>query len=254
MCVNISVPDGIYPGDEFLVELSDGFAFYVLAPEGVGPGEMLTVEVPVDENACMDEQRCAGRGCGEGFGGSRRVSREVPLLPTGGAGVGMGDEERLDDTSPRDVISSNFEPKASHAPRSGKKGLLRSPSAARMQSPPPTLQPQPRVGKYLQDQLVEVERNDGSWSRATVQEHEAFGDTYTVRLADRTGRIKYFVEADELRPIRCGCFVAGRRVLIGRGSECASVDDFDEETSTYTVRLPDGRMRMYILEEEMREV
>ena len=32
--VDVSVPDGIGPGDEFLVELCDGFQFYVMAPAG----------------------------------------------------------------------------------------------------------------------------------------------------------------------------------------------------------------------------
>ena len=44
---------------------------------------------------------------------------------------------------------------------------------------------------------VEVLRNDGNWTLATVTDYDELGGTYTVTLAD--GRCKYFVEESELR-------------------------------------------------------
>ena len=122
-----------------------------------------------------------------------------------------------------------------------------------------------------------------------MEEHDALGNTFTVRLLDGTERLKYFVEAEEIRAIRCGAFAAGRRVVLRTSgkkpggsdgsmraacagscagtssseSTCdasracgvvAHVDDFDEETETYTVRLLDGRARYYVEQEELREV
>ena len=70
-------------------------------------------------------------------------------------------------------------------------------------------------------------------------------------------RLKYFVEDSELRALRCGAFAAGRRVLLlSQGAEApvGSVEAFDEESDSYTVRLLDGRMRFYVMVDEMKEI
>ena len=46
-------------------------------------------------------------------------------------------------------------------------------------------------------QPVEVLRNDGNWTLATITDYDEHGMTYSVALVD--GRCKYFVEEDDLR-------------------------------------------------------
>ena len=106
-------------------------------------------------------------------------------------------------------------------------------------------------------QVIEVERNSGTWSRAGIEEYDEGGDTYTVQLLDGTGRYKYFVEVCEIRTLRCGAFVAGRRVQLVSGAArgaAGHVDDFDEETDSYSVRLLDGRLKCYLTADELQEV
>ena len=81
-----------------------------------------------------------------------------------------------------------------------------------------------------------------------------------MRLCDGTGRLKYFVEVSELRAVRCGAFCCGRRVRVGppgaRDAVVAHVEEFDDESGTYTVRLlgEGAGCRYFLLEDDLREV
>lgn len=44
---------------------------------------------------------------------------------------------------------------------------------------------------------VEVMRSDGLFTLATIVDYDAGGRTYTIRVSD--GRLKHFVDEDELR-------------------------------------------------------
>lgn len=46
---------------------------------------------------------------------------------------------------------------------------------------------------------AQVYRTDGSWAPATIDDYDEKSGTYTMRLED--GRMKYFVEADEVKPL-----------------------------------------------------
>ena len=46
--VEVVVPDGVFAGEEFLVEF-DGQQFNIAVPEGCGPGDPIQVEVPISK-------------------------------------------------------------------------------------------------------------------------------------------------------------------------------------------------------------
>jgi hypothetical protein len=279
--VDVSVPPGVAPGQEFLVTLDDGFDFYVVVPDGVGPGDCLSVEVPpppplpdseeertppetpprsrrVSRDDVTVHSRYGSRRtsreldamvCSHGsHHGSRRVSRELPLpeLPQPDWSAAMSPSGQRAAKLRSAVLAARL-------PSPGT--LSRSPTASKL----PTLAvwPQPPVGRFFHGQVVEVERSSGAWSNASIEEHDEGGDTYTVKLPD--GRLKYFVEANEVRAVRCGAFAAGRRVLLsmaGAGAKGtpAHVEGYDDESATYSVRLLDGSLRPYVTDDELQEV
>ena len=209
--VDVTVPFDATPGSEFLVELADGARFFVATPEGCVPGDMITIEVPPMTE--VDENE-----------------------PPTGAQTPLGGHY-----ASRDSLDAAV----------GRSGGLRLNSEPRLNEPAVAVSPPAqKLGRYFECQILEVERSDGNCSRCSVEDYDELGDTYTVLLSD--GRRKYFVEDGALRQIRCGSFVAGAPVHLAQGGGLdGRVDAFDDESSTYTVRLADGRCRFYVEEDEL---
>ena len=220
--VEVTVPDGVAPGEQFLVEMSDGSSFWV--------------ELPAD---------CAEPAAG------LVLSVEVPAPEEDGMKVHPPEEDdgtqQCDDT-----FSTSDSEDAPHADAPGTAGPSRL--ARRTLG---ALQ-QPAIGRHFHGQGVNVYRTDGTWTRAFVVDHDDAGDTYTVRLPD--GRCKYFVQPDDLRASRVGEFEVGRRVALqaagpwaGRGDAraeeplLASIEDYDDETGSYTVLREDTQRRQYFV-------
>ena len=243
--VDVRVPAGVYPGDEFLIEAL-GSEFCVFCPQDAEPGSLITVSVPaasvgggddiMEEAATKQEPMADGK---LGASRHRKASRELPPGPPTPPGTKSSVRRRLSEAIQKAAAATGSTPAAAE------------PLSATGSTSPPPPPPELPLGRYFRGQIIEVERSDGSWTRASVEEHDVWGDTYTCRLPD--GRMKHFLEVSETRPIRCGAFLAGQRV-VARGV-MGEVDEFDEESGTYEVReTRSRRLLTYVEEGEVREV
>jgi len=165
--VNIIVPDGCYPGDEFTVEFN-GTSFNIAVPDGVEPGMEITVTVPAAEEAPAPAPAPEERG------GRKPVQnpdkyRDMNIPSYGGRGSSgaSSSKSRNQDWAPSTSLFSMGPPEGFGNP----------------------------AGDFHVGQLVQVTRNDGTWTYGKVMAHEEEGDTYSVMT--RAGA-KHFVERADL--------------------------------------------------------
>jgi len=170
LCVDVVVPDGCYPGDQFFVE-HEGTQFCVDVPDGCGPGSSMQVEVPLASDAAGPSE-----------------SRAV-VAAENAAAKAAADEVRSKQTRPASITVDG-------GPQEEKpKGKLTM-SLALVGGLSLNLA-LTAAAQFVVGEQVEVCRTDGTWSLAVVREFEEYGFTYTVELED--GRIKYMVEEEDLR-------------------------------------------------------
>lgn len=198
--LNVVVPDGCYPGDEIVVTHRNREQFFVIIPEGVGPGDMMYVDVPVEQPALKVEVNVpAGCFAGDSFNVDWDGHTFAVVVPDG---CGPEDLLTVDVSDP----PMNEEYKDTHNAEPPPPTATTPPAAA---AEPPTVKA-PELSddsdsdddaagaaKFGVGAPVECMRTDGSWTLATVVEYDENGCTYTVALAD--GRLKYFVEEEDLR-------------------------------------------------------
>ena len=279
--VDVVVPQNVAFGEEFLVQLESGESFYVVTPIGCAPGELLTVQVPpgstnaIDENMRPPSPNAMSSPCARDSPArpahsserSRRPSRDVCASyifsrPGHSRHASRDDlpsfHKWAEEENERAGITGSEFPFDSYIAPQRPASPPRHAALPQAPTPEPRADAQQTLGRFFFGAIVEVERNDGSKSRCSVEDHEDGGNTYSVRLLDGTGRCKHFVEDNELHAIRCGTFAAGRRVLLSElGAASAmlgTIDAFDADTCTYTVQLLDGRFRSCITDEEISEV
>jgi hypothetical protein len=200
----VSVPSGLSAGETFFVtlpqspplslapttDLSPSLAaptVEVIVPDECSAGELFVVTVETSQGPVDFEVRVPdGCSCGS------RLLVEVP--PHYAAGPAVPSTPPLIgscEAQARSVGSPNL-----HA--------LSTPSSFDMRpsSPPHELSGSESSADESRPTFplgapAEVLRTDGMWTLVTVVDHDQHGNTYTVRLAD--GRLKYFVEANDLR-------------------------------------------------------
>jgi len=199
--IEVGIPDGVGPGDEFLVEFN-GTQFNIGVPDGCGPGDMIQVEVP---------------------GAAPEPTAEPPAEPAAEPPEREMSNLRCSDTS---ASTSHAGRSSSKNEASSSRGGSSSSSYSKYSNeskynpfdydshykydPPPKWEPEPSVfdggfvlagehaepcGDFAVGQLVQVTRTDGSWTYGKIQEYDAGGDTYTVHT--KMGP-KYFVERADL--------------------------------------------------------
>jgi len=218
MSVEVIVPDGCQPGDQFLVQTEDGGEFNVVVPPDGFAGMALVVNLP-DQPARLLVDVVVPDGCypgdlfiveheghqfnvevPDGCGPGSAMQIEVPegtaddaemvrkaIAAENAEAKAVADEVRLKQrTAPSITVDGEDEKPKSKLTMSlslvGGLSLNLSLTAA---------------AKFQVGEQVEAYRSDGSWSLATVREFEEYGFTYTVELMD--GRMKYMVEEEELR-------------------------------------------------------
>lgn len=218
--VEIVVPDGCTAGMLFSVDWG-GVSYDVAVPDGVGPGETILIELPSLE---------------EGPGDTHQHL----------AALSLAEEPALDDGSGGCFLTQ-------HTPSLADTSLAPTGQTAELLSAVVS------GGKYAVQQVLEVCRSDGSWSQARVIDWEDRGDTYTVELLG-SGALKYMVESSYLRAGREGAMMRGALVEVVRRGVLypgGRVDEYDDETETYTVRRHDSGgsgLLFFVTDEEMRAV
>ena len=212
MSVEVAVPDGCCPGDEFAVDIS-GYdePFSVVVPDDGYPGMLLVVDIPPREVSVTIPDGISAGGQllveweGEQFsvqvpegcfpGDSILVS---PPVRSEGDSQQPQEEEEEPDHVPSALsacttgCSSSTKP--TFTPGAGGKGLNLNLALGNGLTLTLGLQTAP---KYPLGSRMEVLRSDGYWSPCTIRDYEWRGVTYTVELDDT--RLKYFVEEEDLR-------------------------------------------------------
>ena len=278
--VVVIVPEGLYPGDEFIIEVG-GREWTVDVPDGAYAGHEIEMILPLDDDSSssddtmyMEEEPLENslvvmvpEQCGPG---------DAFVVET----MGPSGESFTFETIVPDSCYGGMElvvqvpppPPPPPPPLSegkgdgGKRGeRLRAALAhaeggyddeLHVEDPDVTVLRESRVGHYSTFQKLEVYRSDGSWSRgATVEEYDEFGDTYTVRTSD--GRLKYMVEPPSLRSVRVGLGLSlGEAVLCSTraGKVYGHVDEYDDTENQYTVRLVSNGTYRIVIDDEIETV
>ena len=206
--VVVTIPLGVTAGQDMLVEAPDGRQLLVTIPLGLQPGDSMDVSIPRLHLAALQPDRSPQ-------GSPAWPPRlSLPSAPTQPAKPAELHTPHLPPPSPP---SAPLPPAAPPAPA----------PATRSSAPPPPPLPAPppasgggRVAERLlapelsdesDDEReedgakarfgvgspVEVMRSDGLFTLATVVEYDTCGRSYTIRVSD--GRLKHFVDEDELR-------------------------------------------------------
>ena len=76
--LEVTVPDGVGPGESFLVEAMHGLQFSVVVPDGCAPGSTMRVTMPAAADQVMSEAADAGAGSSTvathaSYGGEDRI-------------------------------------------------------------------------------------------------------------------------------------------------------------------------------------
>jgi len=182
----VTVPAGILPGADLLVEVGGG-EYYVTVPSNCVEGSTFVVLLPpATADAALDIEVIVPDGCtaGDTFIVQHERGEFAAVVPDG-CGPGSAVVISVPPASPQKLPLSPQRTEAASAPAAEE---LSGSSDSDTEEEKPTFP----IGLP-----VEVMRNDGNWTLVTVTEYDAGGDTYTVQLVD--GRLKYFVEPELLR-------------------------------------------------------
>jgi len=277
MCVE--VPAGLVSGDPFTVEAA-GQCFEICVPAGVGPGELIEVDLPVDEMQALTltaEQELAppllveiavpdgtGPGCeinvehdgqvfcvvvpdglypGDAFTvevPAQQAPTEMEAEPTG-----QQQRDRALTTLPLELPAAANEIASRYLAECDRAGAARGSTSV-------DVYPFHTDGSFDLMQVVQVYRSDGSWTPATVLTYDERGDTYDVEVEG--GQVKYMVETDCLQFIELGSFVKHQAVQVREGGVWvwARIEDFFKDPSAgifgsfvVVVELFDAQKRRY---------
>ena len=213
--LEVVVPDGCHGGDSIAVAAPDGSELIVTIPAGLGPGDRMVVAVP---NALSDDELfrvLIPDGCEAGS----EILIEAPdgqqLTVVVPDGLRAGDTMEVSVPRKEPPAPAERPPEPERVQQSPEQLMPAKPDAAagtvrkttdRVQAPELSDESEDdeevlphSSAKYPIGAPVEVLRNDGNWTLAAVRDYDVMGGSYTIELADNTGRLKYFVEAAELR-------------------------------------------------------
>ena len=212
--VDVEVPPGCGAGDELMVTTDSGsFAFTV--PDDYVAGSPVIVAVPpaleADDDALADS-----------------------YTPRAG-----GDEPRTRHPYPvfEDETSAAQAPAHSTPNRRSKRLTTEAACVEHDKPVPHVFEPQCKFWVNLE---VEVLRTDGRRTCATIQATNYSSGTYTIKTHD--GRMKYFVEEEDLAHLWAGKYRTGDavRVRFGQRERDARIAGHDDEDGTYSVIFADG--------------
>lgn len=202
--VDVAVPDGCFEGMEFTVTF-EGREFNITVPDGVSPGEMITVEVPPGPE---DDGRSPGLPKSPALRKSPLPAEEQPP-PKPKAPMDLKEIPAFRGAPSGAPSGQQKKPSASKylagldipAYRGPLKGVTHNSVNAHAKWEPASnlfdMGPDQGYGRPAGEfhigQLVQVERSNGTWTYAKMMDYDPSGDTYTVMT--KAGP-KYFVERD----------------------------------------------------------
>ena len=203
--MQVEIPAGLVPGDQMSVS-ADGGSFLVVVPDGCRGGDVLEVNLPVDDvpAAAATElvQVTIPNDCFAGdplsvqaaWGGVFEVVVPAGLLPGDVMEVELPTEEAASSEPGTDARADT--------PTSAEEAV---PSTAESEY----------AGLHKLGSRVSVLRTNGTYSPGTIRDYDYLSDTYTLELDG--GALKYLVDEDSIapldyRPAKAGEHFVGRRV------------------------------------------
>jgi len=213
----VTVPDGIFAGDEFVIEF-DGQQLSVVCPDGCQGGDAINLTVPAsggdtggdegappsvtvsvpegcypgDEFTVEFDGRSFNVGVPDGCGPGTELTVEVPPAESAPAPApAPAGRDRPSSSSQRDM---NIPPyRGGQRPGEKKKNSSDwAPSSSLFSMGPAEGFGNP-AGAYSVGQLVQVTRSDGSWTYGKIMDYDDLGDNYSVMT--KAGP-KYMVDPD----------------------------------------------------------
>ena len=180
--VDVCVPDGCFPGMEFTVSF-DGQEFNITVPDGVGPGEMMTVEVPSAAPAPPAQPSPAPEKKPPPKPKEQMKLAEIPDFRGAPSG------------KPKDKPAASKYLAGLDIPpfRGALKGVTSNSVNAHAKWEPASnlfdMGPDQGYGRAAGDfhigQLVQVERSNGTWTYAKIMDYDPSGDVYSVSAPRR---------------------------------------------------------------------
>ena len=191
--MTVVVPDGLRPGDEFLVSAHGG-EFTVTVPDGVYGGAAIDLDLPLPEGhcACSSSESAFvqqvvvtvpdGATSGQAFVVEFDGQEFEVIVP---AGLRPGDELEIE-LPTRGAPSPPVPPPP---PTAAQGGVGWDDWDCAWEAPPKgsapwaeAPEPAPYYGRYKIGEKVQVQRTSGAWSPAVIKEYDELSDTYTIEL------------------------------------------------------------------------
>ena len=226
--VQVTVPDGIQPGETFTVQLANGQEFSVVAPDGCPGGTLIELDVPQTESAPQNADTMVvtvpdGVGPGDAIRVSSGTVEFDVVIPDG---VGPGDSLE---------VNLPVSPPPSPPPSGGR---VSRQQAAQIAAETTDV----HVG-----QEVQVNEPGGKRLLGTVVEVMDGAELlYRIKLQG-SGLMRTVSEYD-IKVLRTSLFV-GREVLVRRSNGDVSaghiLEIIDGYEVLYKVRIPDGSAHGY---------
>ena len=233
----VTVPLGTQGGQEMLIEAADGRQLIVQIPLGLLPGDTMEVSIPRPRAGALSPTSSAQRAQSPPETPSaRRFSPVAPALPSSSSASAKSGQPSSGPVVAEPPPTLPAAPAQQRRPLPSVRApapVLTLPPARALPpplppAPPPPPPPPPATSspsraayadRLLAPELsdesdaddedeaakarfgvgspVEVMRSDGLFTLATIVDYDAGGRTYTIRVSD--GRLKHFVDEDELR-------------------------------------------------------
>ena len=199
--VDVVVPDGCYAGMEFTVDF-DGQSFNITVPEGLNPGEMLTVEVPAAGNSNPPPASPAPLPQSPFVQKSpppaalpppkQKMNLEIPEFrgARGGQSTKPSTSKYL---AGLDIPA--FKGPLKGVTENSVNSLAKWGPANSLFDMMPDMGFGRDAGDFQIGQLVQVYRSNGKYTYGKIMDYDVTGDTYSVMT--KAGP-KYFVEKDDI--------------------------------------------------------
>lgn len=193
--VEITVPDGCYPGDTFTVTYEER-SFDIVVPDGCNPGDPLTVEVPADAPVEPTKPKSPAKAKSPAKLPSERKASHLEKQPA----------PLLKREKPSAAkYLTGLDIPAFKGPRKGvTANSVNADAKWRNAGDLFSAMPSEGLGKEAGDfeigQLIQVARNDGTWTYGKIMDYDPSGDVYSVMT--RAGP-KHFVERSDITDDVC---------------------------------------------------
>jgi len=247
----VVIPDGLRPGDAFLVSNAGGQEFTVSVPDGCWGNDMLDIDLPAEEPPVKELVTSSM---------SVKTERVQVTVPEG---VRTGDAFTV-----QTAWGGEFEVHVPPRIRAGDTlevelpvGPEEQPVECTAEQPAATAASEP-ASTYVVGDRVKVQRSNGSWSPADIIEYDEPSDTYTAKLL-ATGQLKYMLTDNEVMPLEYQAEVAGehfvgRRVqvpfigAVSKDEVMGDIRSYDAVTCTYVVAMDNGTVKRGVQAEAIK--